>query len=277
MIALSSFIPAFIPQLVNAQGRVYCEYVFWRHPDQPFNFYSNLIFLAVAIAIVIRRGDLPGAAAWAIALLLTATGAASAWWHAAMTEPALIADLAASGALALLLAFLVTRFVFFWPLWVCAPALPLLYLLCIDANVRLDGWITPGSVPILPAAALLALGGIWSALVKHSNAGLYMLMAACWMAGGFLVLGLDQPACEVIPVGTHFAWHFLAAATVLCLARAVVGANVEQADALKAEAAAEEAANAVYAPPPVNEDALSEEELEQFPHGMPSDRVDPRP
>jgi hypothetical protein len=36
---------------------LYCEFVFWQHPDQPFNVYSNLAYLIAALFILARRKD----------------------------------------------------------------------------------------------------------------------------------------------------------------------------------------------------------------------------
>jgi hypothetical protein len=248
---------AVIARLTDFPVATYCEHAFLRHPDQPFNVYSNLAFLLAAIMVVLLRGNLPSRSSWVIALLLLAVGGAGAWWHATMLPIAHAADLAASGALALVMAFLVIRYIFYWPLWLCAPALPLLYILCMGLPLYSEMWIAPGSVPILPAATLLALGGVWSAVARRSNAGLYLLMASFWMAGGFVLLSIDQPGCGIIHIGTHFGWHLLAAATVLTLARAVAGADIELLDFGR-----DDGDVPPIMPPPSNENDLTPEELE---------------
>jgi hypothetical protein len=262
-----------LSRLTDFPMAAYCEHAFLRRLDQPFNVYSNIAFLIAAVLVVWLRRRQPSRSSWFIAALLVATGATGAWWHVAMTPAAHTADLIASGALSMLMAYLVMRYVFYRPVWMCVGVLPLLYIAGMGLPVESGQWIAPGSVPILPAAALLFMSGAWLAL-RRSIAGLYLLMASFWLAGGFILLGIDRPGCGIIPIGTHFGWHLLAAATVLTLARAIAGADVELLDYGQDDETPPgkpEASNENRDP-----DVMTPEELEAIPHGMPPDRVDPR-
>ncbi len=207
----------------------YCEYVFWHRPDQPLNVYSHVAFIFIAGLVFGQREQLPRGAGWILTLLLFLLSTAGVLWHSGMERDAFIADLGVSAALAATLAFLVLRFVFYWPLWACILIPPLLLLLC--GVLHIDSmWIAPDALPLLPLMALLLLLGLWSALARHGNAGLYLMIAAFWLAGGFMVLSIDLPACGDIRSGTHFIWHILAAVGVWCVIRAVAVADIDLLD-----------------------------------------------
>ncbi len=208
----------------------YCEYVFWHHPDQPLNVYSHVAMIFVAGLVFGQRRDLPRGAGWILTFLLFLIATCGVLWHSDMNALILEADIAVSAALVATLVFLVLRFVFYWPLWMCLPAVPVLLLLC--AVMRLDSmWIAPDALPLLPLMALLLGSGLWSAVARRSNAGLYLMISAFWLAGGFLVLSLDLPACEAgIKTGTHFIWHVLAAVAAWCVIRGIAVADIDLLD-----------------------------------------------
>jgi hypothetical protein len=203
-----------------------CERTSLRDPFQPWNTYSAVAYAIAAWMILRGQADLPKGAGVLIAGLLVLIGIASALWHATALPSALWVGEALAIGLGGMLAFLVSRFVFYWPLWGCLLALPVLLVLSFMLPADASRWLSPDGLPLIAPALLLAGAGIWST-ARHSNAGLFLLMAAMWLAGGFALLCLDLPACTVLHHGTHFLWNFLAVASVLCLARGVAAAETE--------------------------------------------------
>lgn len=197
---------------------------------QPFNVYSCLAFVVAAVLIMGRHRELPDSLAWVIATFLFLIAGASSAWHLTMNPVVLMADLALSALFGTLMIFLIVRYVFYWPLWLCALAIPGVLAVCFFLRASPSSWIMQDSMILMFLSMLLFGAGTWSALVQKSNAGLYLLISSFWMAGGFLILSLDHQACGVFEIGTHFLWHVLAAIVVYCLARTLACADVELLD-----------------------------------------------
>ncbi len=208
----------------------YCENFSAIGIAQPFNVYSCLAFVVAAVLIMGRHRELPDRLAWVMAVFLLLIGAASAAWHLTMRPEALAADLVLSWLFGAVMVFLVMRYVFYWPLWLCALVLPPILAACLVLRTSPSPWVAQDSLILMFMSALLFGAGTWHALVRRSNAGLYLLISSFWLAGGFLILSLDHEACGIFIIGTHFLWHVLAAVVAYCLARTLACADVELLD-----------------------------------------------
>ncbi len=201
---------------------LYCERLGPGLWAEPLNAVSNLSFLlAVAFGFaVLRRNarrDLP---VFALVVLAAVIGVGSFLFHIFANRWSMIADVAPISAFIFgYLALALRRFFAFrWPSVV--GLLVLFFALSWAIEAALSPLLGGSATYVPPLAAMVATG---AALVflKHPAARLIL------SAGGVFVISLtlrtlDTPLCPVWPIGTHFLWHLLNAATLALLLLALL-------------------------------------------------------
>jgi len=251
----------------------YCERLNPGLWAEPFNALSNLAFWLAAWLVWLawrqRRaadsasGGTPQRDIDALLLMLAAIGAGSLAFHTLATAWARALDVL---FIALYLHFYLAVYArralglrWRWA-WIGMPAFTLLSLglaplwrgLAELSGVALSGAALSGAALQADADAASRYAAAWTVLLlllAHSAfrrlpSAKPLAAAAVCFAPSLVLRQLDLPLCEVWPLGTHFAWHLLNAATlgltslaILRLADSAAGAQ-EAAGADGAERAA---------------------------------------
>jgi len=196
---------------------IYCERVsagFWA---ERVNAISNVAFLAVGAwgLSAAMRAEKPDWMASCLAGLVVVIAIGSFLFHTFADRWSAVADvLPISLFIYCYLTLVLFRFLRLGGLATLATLIGFFALSLLIERLLFP--LIAGSAAYVPAlSALWALGGLlrWKG---HRAAG--SLLGAGWL---FLVsLGLrtlDEPLCGVWPVGTHFLWHILNAATLALL------------------------------------------------------------
>lgn len=206
---------------------------------EPLNAVTNLAFILAGLVVLNTWRRLPAAHRQGMVavfgLLLLAIGTGSGLFHTVATGWASIADVAPIGAFMLCYwAYAVRRFLGAgWPATVLATAgfaatLWAAGQITCPAGGGLawggEGVCLNGSLGFVPALLAMPLIGGLAALRRHPVA------PALFLAAGIFTLSLslrslDRALCDVLtfggtPVGSHFLWHLLNAATLYLLVRA---------------------------------------------------------
>lgn len=203
-------------------------------PVEPFNTYSNLaiIFFALLGFFVVGRRAPRSIDLYILCSLLLATGIGSFFWHGLRERWALSLDVWAGVLFLMALFFLWARRVM--PLWQAAIFFVAFFLVTRyfdEINLIPFGrWAS-----IMPAVVLFG-GYLIYRTVAYAKYGAYL---GCAAIGSTLLaltfrtldrLAVEQLACDVIPIGTHFLWHgflsagaFLGILAMIAVARAGVG------------------------------------------------------
>jgi hypothetical protein len=183
----------------------YCERTGLGLLDEPLNAVTNLAFLVAAVLlwrVAVSAGTARSALTWLPIVLLIATGLGSLALHTFGTAPAGLADILALSLCLLATVYSGARTWLGWGRWV-ALAWPAgmigLAVLC--------GWLLP--VPGAAYLGALATGAVMAATMGAHPARPWVLAAVVLFVPSFVLRSLDQPLCNVWPVGTHFAWHLL--------------------------------------------------------------------
>ncbi len=187
----------------------YCERVDFTYWSEPLNAVTNAAFLIAAFIMWRRiRGEgLP--LAYLLVILLAIIGIGSYLFHTYATVWASTADTTPIGLFILAYLFAANRDFLRLPLWAAIL----------------------GTLAFIPYAAILT--PVFDALPFFTISSFYwpvpLLIAAygvilrnrrpetakgLWIGAGLLVASLtfrslDEPVCNLLPIGTHFMWHIL--------------------------------------------------------------------
>jgi hypothetical protein len=104
------------------------------------------------------------------------------------------------------------------------PATVTVLILFFAASWAVEGLLRPllsGSAGYVPALAAILIVGILLRSYGHPAARL-LLAAGAIFAVSLVLRTLDQPLCTAWPIGTHFLWHLLNAATLALLLSAAI-------------------------------------------------------
>lgn len=215
---------------MERQVFIYCERgddpSFWA---EPLNAVSNGAFLIAGLAALISIAALPperrSLYAWTLALLILVIGVGSFLFHTFATRWAGAMDVFPILAFMLLAVYTLARKLFDVPIW--AAWLTVGGFLALGPAMRLIPCSGPacGSLGYAPALLFLAVGGLLLARAGRA-AGRHLALAAGVFAVSLTLRSLDQPTCPWFvvggdPIGTHFWWHLLNAATLYLVARGV--------------------------------------------------------
>lgn len=195
---------------------LYCERLtpdFWA---EPFNAASNLAFIGAAVVglIAARRsgGDRPVSA---LAALVAVIGLGSFLFHTFANRWSVLADVVPITLfIYAYLALALRRF--FRLRWGYTVAWLILFASLSWPASAAARPLIGGSADYVPAlAAMFVTGAVL--MMRRDRTGKLVLGAACTFAISLALRTLDQPLCPVLPVGTHFLWHFMNAATLAIL------------------------------------------------------------
>lgn len=185
----------------------YCERTDFTYWSEPINAVTNAAFLVAAVIMWRRGAGLTGARL--LAGILFAIGLGSFLFHTHATAWAALSDVVPILLFILLYLYLVNRSVAGWPIW--AAALGTAGFLPYAAGVT---FVLAGipflsistfywSVPIL----LLIYALVFRARYPATTTG--FLIGAGILSLSITLRSLDEPLCELWPLGTHPAWHLL--------------------------------------------------------------------
>jgi hypothetical protein len=192
----------------------YCERLgvgFWA---EPINALTNLAFLVAAYLLFQRlRGscDIP---ALALTLLIALIGIGSFLFHTHATVWAALADVLPIVAYMMAAIGIGLKRRFGLPTQ--AAILGAVIFVFSTALIMFSPFMTflpSGSVAYLPALIVLALFAI-ALSAKKSAFAVFFVLAAPVFALSLSLRSLDAPLCDLVPSGTHFAWHVLNAITL---------------------------------------------------------------
>lgn len=184
---------------------------------EPANALSNLAFFAAAWIgwRALRRSGRVDPVVATLVILVAVIGLGSFLFHTFANVWSVIADIAPITIfIYAYLALALRRFLAF--AW---PATAALLLLFVALSWALETTLRPllaASAGYVPAfIAMLATGSLLFA--RHHAAGPWLLTAALVFLVSLTLRTLDEPLCRTFPLGTHFLWHLLNAATLSIL------------------------------------------------------------
>ncbi len=191
----------------------YCERTdpsFW---SEPVNAVTNLAFI-VAVVVVYRAWRREPEQDWAVGvlLLIVATiGVGSFLFHTFANVWSLLADVIPIRIFIVFYLILTIRRFFRQPWWLAI----LVGVAFLPASTAFAGAVSAvaggalhGSQGYLPAFLALIVCGLWLRALGRP-AGHALLVAAGIFVVSLTFRTLDQPLCDVWPIGTHPVWHLL--------------------------------------------------------------------
>ena len=193
----------------GAQFDAYCERTdlsFW---SEPLNAVTNAAFLIAAYVMWRRTRGLNLPLAQGLVLLLTAIGIGSFLFHTLATRWAATADTAPIGLFILLYLFAANRDYWRMPLWAALlGTLAFIPYAIVLVPVFRDLPFFGISAVYWPVPLLIA---IYAVLLRRRQPETAKGLA---IGAGILIVSLtarslDEPLCDIIPVGTHIWWHIL--------------------------------------------------------------------
>lgn len=200
----------------------YCERLGPGFAAEPLNAATNVAFLmgaAVAWRYWRARPDRDGIT-FAFILLVAVIGVGSFLFHTFANGWSLLADVIPIAVFIYgFFALALFRFVGLRPALAVTGTIG--FAVAAQIVERLTGPVLGSSASYLPA--VLALGGIGGVLrARRHGAGRWLLAAAAVFVLSLTFRTLDAPLCDAHPLGLHFLWHVLNAATLtLCLLAAI--------------------------------------------------------
>lgn len=177
---------------------------------EPVNALTNAAFLVAALVMARRlRGGQRLPLAWAMVAVLAAIGIGSFLFHTWANRLTALLDVAAILAFILLYVFAATRDMLGARPWVAAAAV-VAFVPYAAVMVPLFRWV-PGlgaSAGYAPVALLILL---YAAALRGRapQAARGLALGAGILIASLTFRTLDQPLCDVFPLGTHFLWHIL--------------------------------------------------------------------
>ncbi|MFC7703821.1 ceramidase domain-containing protein [Plastorhodobacter daqingensis] len=188
----------------------YCERSDASYWSEPVNALTNAAFLIAAFVLWrrVRGQGLP--LAEALVAILAVIGLGSFLFHTHATVWAAMADVLP--ILVFILVYIFAANLHYWrlSLWVALGATALFFPFAGLAAPALRAVIPGlgGSAPYAAVALLIVIYGT-ALLRRHPETGRGLLVGAAILAASITFRALDQPACGVFPLGTHFLWHVL--------------------------------------------------------------------
>jgi hypothetical protein len=188
----------------------YCERTgpaFWA---EPVNALTNLGFVLVAIWLWRRSAGIR--AARVLAAVLAAIGVGSFLFHTYAQTWAGVADVVPIALFVLIYVYLVHRDFLRLPVWAAGLAV----LLFLPYAVVVEFFVA--GVPFLAISGIywaipLALFA-YAAGLMHRNPAVArgLALGAALLTLSIVLRSVDEPWCNSVPLGTHFAWHLINAA-----------------------------------------------------------------
>lgn len=213
----------------------YCErhsHVFWA---EPLNALTNAAFLVAALCAILpwwRRDAWPRWQGGVLIGLIAVIGVGSFLFHTFANRWSLLADVVPI-AVFILVYFALAMRRYFSAAWLWAIMATIGFQLAAAgagaawASVVAARGSDPlnGSFGYMPAlAAMLIMGALLSRRPASVRSGRALLLGAAVFAASLTFRTLDNAACSVVPMGTHFMWHCLNAVLLYLLCVALFGA-----------------------------------------------------
>lgn len=204
---------------------IYCERGqdpgFWA---EPLNAVTNGAFIIAGLACLQlwrTRGE-RSVLTLGLCLLTLAIGVGSFLFHTVAERWAAIADTAPIGLFMLLAVYVTARRFFQAPIWASWLSVALFIGLMVAA-FRIPTGFSAGYLPAL----LVLLGSGAALLAIGRRPGDAILAAGLIFAASLTFRILDLPYCATLslpgaPVGSHFLWHLLNAATLYLVTRSAI-------------------------------------------------------
>jgi hypothetical protein len=194
----------------TAQSIAYCERTDFTYWSEPVNAITNASFLIAAAIMAYRlRGQrLP--LAWALVAVLAAIGIGSYLWHTHATRWAGTMDVLPILFFILIYVYAASRDYLTLNRWLAL--LPVvLFIPYAIAFSRGVGLVIAGAGANAIYASVAALILIYAAIIARSAPATArgLAIGAAILALSLTFRALDEPVCDVFPIGTHFMWHVL--------------------------------------------------------------------
>lgn len=195
---------------------LYCERLgsgFWA---EPLNALTNAAFiLAAAAPFLVRNPRRPDPTILGLAALVATIGVGSFLFHTLANRWTLLADvLPITLFIYAYLGFALRRFLGYD--WLATGAIVVAFLPLSAVIEAIARPVLGGSAGYL--AALLAMLAVALPARRLAHPAFrYLLAAAGIFAVSLTLRTLDAPLCATVPIGTHFLWHLLNAATLAIL------------------------------------------------------------
>ena len=185
----------------------YCERTDASYWSEPINALTNLAFIIGAIVMWQRcRGLTSG---YILAAMLFAIGVGSWLFHTHAKPWAAISDVIPIILFSMTYVFLANRDFWGMPVWMAlvGAALFLPYSAIVGQAA--------GTIPFFRISAeywpLPLLIFVYAFLLRrrHPATAHYLAIGAAILCVSLTARSIDEPLCEAIPHGTHWAWHIL--------------------------------------------------------------------
>ena len=199
---------------LSAPVDLYCERLGPGLFAEPLNALSNLAFLGASVWLLLR----PGAqgSPWygrVLAAMIFLIGLASLSFHLFATFGTEMLDVLSIG---LFIYFFVACFFchsFGWPWWSAVLTLPGFAGFSKLVEMQFPAGALNGSVSYLPPIVALLLMALFLLATKRAGGGKLAAASAIFLVS-LTLRTMDQAWCLSLPIGTHWLWHCLNAATL---------------------------------------------------------------
>lgn len=175
---------------------------------EPVNALTNLAFVIAAIVLfrLLRRTGVGERLVWVLAGLVFAIGIGSFLFHTFATPWAAALDVLPILLFQLTYLWTYGRRILLFGRWLASAS-----LLTLAAGIVLSGQfvhLANGSLSYAPAWLVLAL--LATAHWRRAPADRWTLpLAALLFSLSVALRTIDELACDLLPLGTHFVWHLL--------------------------------------------------------------------
>ena len=192
-----------------AQFDGYCERTDLTYWSEPLNAITNAAFLIAAAVMAWRvRGQrLP--LAWLLIAILTAIGIGSYLFHTHATRWAAVADVAPIALYILVYIYLANRH--YWTLsrvWSAVGALAFIpYAAALTPILSALPFFNISNAYWTVALLIAVYAVLLRTRLPETSRGL--AIGAAILTVSITLRSVDEPLCEVIPMGTHLWWHIL--------------------------------------------------------------------
>ncbi len=189
------------------QVDAYCERVDFSFWSEPINALTNLAFLIAALIMWRRSAGMPMARA--LTVVLGCIGVASGLFHTLATNWAGAADSLSIVVFILLYIFATNRDIWRLRPW---PAFGLMWLFvpyAIPATLFFSVFTPLGAssaYATVPLLILLEAAFMWRFAPATARG---FVIGAAILCVSITLRTLDEPLCDVLPIGTHFFWHLI--------------------------------------------------------------------
>lgn len=185
----------------------YCERLGSGVWDEPVNAVTNLAFVLVALFLWRQSGSVPFARA--LCVVLAGIGVSSGLWHTFAVVWTGAADTLSILVFILLYLYVANRtFMALSPLYAgLGVVLFFPYAIAVGLAAGQVPWLG-SSAGYVPVAVLIAAYAAWLWRSAPQTAQ-GLAVGAALLCVSLFARTVDDPVCQVFPLGTHFLWHLI--------------------------------------------------------------------